>query len=115
MCERGVWLWLRGGEGRWHVGWGISGRRLAEVGERVRVGGVCGCGCGVAWGDGAQGGGSAVVGSPKSERGCEWGVRVWLRGGEERGRAGRGISGRRLVEVGERDGRKGSRRRGSVV
>ena len=54
MCERGVWLWLRGGEGRWHVGWRISGRRLAEVGERVRVGGVCGCGCGVARSGGAR-------------------------------------------------------------
>ena len=81
----------------------------------VCASGVCGCGCGVARGDGARGGGSAVVGSPKSERGCEWGVRVWLRGGEERGRAGRGISGRRLVEVRDRVGGKGSRRRGSVI
>ena len=29
-------------------------------------------------------------------------MRVWLRGGEERERAGRGISGRRLAEVGEK-------------
>ena len=69
----------------------------------------------MARGDGALGGVLAVVGSPKSERGCEWGVRVWLQGGEERGRAGRGISGRRLVKVGEGDGGKGSRRRGSVI
>ena len=46
---------------------------------------------------------------------CERGVWVWLRGGEERGRAGRGISGRRLVEVRDRVGGKGSRRRGSVI
>ena len=62
-----------------------------------------------------MGGVLAVVGSPKSERGCEWGVWVWLRGGEERESAGRGISGRRLVEVGDRVGGKGSRRRGSVI
>ena len=69
-------MWLRGGEGRWRVGWGISGRRLAEVGERVRVGGVCGCGCGVARSGGTRGRGSAVVGLSRSERGCEWGVWV---------------------------------------
>ena len=40
---------------------------------------------------------------------------VGVRGGEERGRAGRGISGRRLVEVRDRVGGKGSRRRGSVI
>ena len=70
--------------------------------------------CGVVRSGGARGGGSAAVGSSRSERGCEWGVWVWLRGGEERGRAGRGISGRRLVEVRDRVGGKGSRRRGSV-
>ena len=52
--------------------------------------GVCRCSRGVAKSGGAQGGGSAVVGSLRSERGCEWGVWVWLRGGEERGRAGLG-------------------------
>ena len=71
MCERVVWLWLRGGEGRWRVGWGISGRRLAGVGERVRVGGVCGCGCRVARSGSARGGGSAVVGSSRSEKETE--------------------------------------------
>ena len=103
MCERGVWVWLRGGEGCWRVEWGISGRRLAEVGERVRVGcagvaagwrragarragdqrssarrgrrggasRVCGCDCGVAKSGGAQGGGSAVISSPRSEKETE--------------------------------------------
>ena len=51
----------------------------------------------------------------RGEGASGWGVRVWLRGGEERGRAGQGISGRRLVEVRDRVGGKGSRRRGSVV
>ena len=46
---------------------------------------------------------------------CEWGVWVWLRGDGERECAGRGISGRRLIEVRDRVGGKGSRRRGSVV
>ena len=55
MCERVVWLWLRGGEGRWRVGWEISGRQLAEVGERVRVG--C-AGVAAGWrGAGARGAG----------------------------------------------------------
>ena len=56
MCERGVWVWLRGGEGCWRVQWGISGRRLAEVGERVRVGVV------------VQGGYRAVSGRSKHKR-----------------------------------------------
>ena len=38
---------------------------------------------------------------------------VGVRGGEERGRAGRRLNGRRLVEVGEGDGGMGGRRRGS--
>ena len=37
----------------------------------------------------------------RGEGASGWGVRVWLRGGEERGHARQGISGHRLVEVGE--------------
>ena len=43
---------------------------------KVRVGGVCGCGCGVARSGGTRGRGSAVIGLSRSERGCEWGVWV---------------------------------------
>ena len=36
----------------------------------VCTSGVCGCDCEMTRGDGARGGGSVVVGSPKLERGC---------------------------------------------
>ncbi len=62
---------MGGGGGGWRGGGRISGRRLAQVEERVRVGEVCGCGCGVARSGGAQGRGSAVVGSSRSEKGTE--------------------------------------------
>ena len=104
MCERGVWVWLRGGEGCWRVsgesavvgspksergcewvecagvaaGWrGTGARRAGDQRSSVRRGrrggasGVCGCDCGVAKSGGAQGGGSAVISSPRSEKGTE--------------------------------------------
>ena len=65
--------------------------------------GGCGCGCGVVRGDGTWGGGSAVVGSPESGRGCEWvgcaGVAAGWRGagareaGDQRSSACRGRRG----------------------
>ena len=76
--KAGVALYVRVGCVGVAAGWRGAGAREAGDqrssacrGRRGGASGVCGCDCGVAKGGGAQGGGSAVVGSSRSEKGTE--------------------------------------------
>ena len=105
MCERGVWVWLQGCEGCWHVEWGNSGRRLEEVGERVRAG--C-AGAAAGWRRAGRAGrgisGRRLVEVGEGVRvGCV-GVTAGWRGAGERGAGDQRSSARRGQGQGRREG-----------